>query len=203
MTQGTFKDIEKFEADLWEAADNLRANSKLTSSDYFMPVLGVIFLGKDYEVITVDDRLDKLADDFVEHCSTRWETGKSVLVCIDKITCNRMRQRIEPRWKAKVFQVKDQLRQLQAQVGTTTDPDEIERISKKITDLRGQAAWMESTIIEIIISEAQNGVRDFKKWDVDIIPHRVVMKKGFETPDGKRVAVDDAFKDRSIPSALR
>ena len=39
-----FKDIEKLETDLWEAADNLRANSKLTSSDYFMPVLGVIFL---------------------------------------------------------------------------------------------------------------------------------------------------------------
>src|SRR5262249_41059078 len=40
----TFKDIEKLETDLWEAVDNLRANSKLTSSDYFMPVLGVIFL---------------------------------------------------------------------------------------------------------------------------------------------------------------
>src|SRR5829696_5509931 len=37
-------DLAKFETDLWEAADNLRANSKLTSSDYFMPVLGVIFL---------------------------------------------------------------------------------------------------------------------------------------------------------------
>ncbi|WP_295449999.1 N-6 DNA methylase [uncultured Thiodictyon sp.] len=44
MTSGTFKDIEQLEADLWEAADNLRANCKLTSSDYFMPVLGVIFL---------------------------------------------------------------------------------------------------------------------------------------------------------------
>jgi type I restriction enzyme M protein len=44
MPNETFKDIEKFESDLWEAADNLRANSKLTSSDYFMPVLGVIFL---------------------------------------------------------------------------------------------------------------------------------------------------------------
>ncbi|MDF0677197.1 MAG: type I restriction-modification system subunit M N-terminal domain-containing protein [Nitrospira sp.] len=44
MTDGSFKDIEKLEADLWNAADNLRANSKLTSSDYFMPVLGVIFL---------------------------------------------------------------------------------------------------------------------------------------------------------------
>ena len=39
-----FKNIEKLETDLWEAADNLRANSKLTSSDYCMPVLGVIFL---------------------------------------------------------------------------------------------------------------------------------------------------------------
>lgn len=38
--QGKFENIEQFETDLWEAADNLRANSKLTSSDYFMPVLG-------------------------------------------------------------------------------------------------------------------------------------------------------------------
>jgi type I restriction enzyme M protein len=44
MTNETFRDIEKLESHLWEAADNLRANSKLTSSDYFMPVLGVIFL---------------------------------------------------------------------------------------------------------------------------------------------------------------
>jgi type I restriction enzyme M protein len=44
MPNETFKDIEKIESDLWEAADKLRANSKLTSSDYFMPVLGVIFL---------------------------------------------------------------------------------------------------------------------------------------------------------------
>ena len=36
--------ISKLETDLWDAADNLRANSKLTSSEYCMPVLGVIFL---------------------------------------------------------------------------------------------------------------------------------------------------------------
>src|SRR5437870_9558523 len=46
-------------------------------------------LGRDYEIITADDRLDKLAEDFVEHCSTRWESGKSMLVCIDKVTCAR------------------------------------------------------------------------------------------------------------------
>ena len=36
--------IEKFEADLWKIADNLRANSNLASNEYFMPILGLIFL---------------------------------------------------------------------------------------------------------------------------------------------------------------
>jgi type I restriction enzyme M protein len=38
------QDIEKLENDLWEAADQLRANSKLTSTEYSIPVLGLIFL---------------------------------------------------------------------------------------------------------------------------------------------------------------
>ena len=37
-------DIKKLEKELWEAADELRANSKLTSQQYCMPVLGLIFL---------------------------------------------------------------------------------------------------------------------------------------------------------------
>src|SRR5271168_4502462 len=44
MSQNQLQDIEKLEDSLWAAADNLRANSKLTSSEYCMPVLGVIFL---------------------------------------------------------------------------------------------------------------------------------------------------------------
>ena len=36
--------IEQLEDDLWAAADNLRANSKLTSGEYCIPVLGLIFL---------------------------------------------------------------------------------------------------------------------------------------------------------------
>lgn len=44
MTEHALRNIELLETDLWAAADNLRANSKLTSSEYCMPVLGVIFL---------------------------------------------------------------------------------------------------------------------------------------------------------------
>ncbi|MGZ5043182.1 MAG: N-6 DNA methylase [Methylobacter sp.] len=36
--------MKQLEDDLWEAADQLRANSKLTASEYSMPVLGLIFL---------------------------------------------------------------------------------------------------------------------------------------------------------------
>lgn len=36
--------IQQLESELWDAADQLRANSKLTASEYSMPVLGLIFL---------------------------------------------------------------------------------------------------------------------------------------------------------------
>ncbi len=40
--------IRKLESDLWESADLLRAGSKLTSNQYCMPVLGLIFLRYAY-----------------------------------------------------------------------------------------------------------------------------------------------------------
>src|ERR1035441_10190757 len=36
--------IQKFEADLWTIADDLRANSNLASNEYFLPILGLLFL---------------------------------------------------------------------------------------------------------------------------------------------------------------
>jgi type I restriction enzyme M protein len=44
MNHNQLQNIEQLESNLWEAADQLRANSKLTSGEYFMPVLGIIFL---------------------------------------------------------------------------------------------------------------------------------------------------------------
>ncbi len=38
------QNIEALEKRLWEAADQLRANSGLGSNEYFMPVLGILFL---------------------------------------------------------------------------------------------------------------------------------------------------------------
>ena len=65
--------------------------------------------------------------------------------------------------------------------------------------LERQARWLDETIVEIIISEAQNEVTDFKKWNFDIIPHRARMKQGFDSADGERVDVETAFKNPDHP----
>ena len=142
-------------------------------------------LGSDYEVLTAPDRLDKLADDFVAHYSTRWQSGKAMFVCVDKLTCARMYQRILPRWEQRRA---DLVKQAEA------EPDP-ERKAK----LETQARWMQETLIEVIVSEGQNEVQDFKKWDYDIVRTRMLMKQGFETADGKRIDVERAFKSPKHP----
>ena len=156
-------------------------------------------LGKDYEIVTADDRLDKIADDFVEHCATRWEAGKSMLVCIDKVTCARVYQRVIPRWKAKAVTVRQTAEFMYAEMSVDSDQDARERLQARVEQLHAQAQWLDETLIEIIISEAQNEVADFKKWGFDIIPHRALIKQGFETADGKRVDVETAFKSPEHP----
>jgi type I restriction enzyme R subunit len=155
-------------------------------------------LGQDYEVITADDRLNKIAVDFVEHCATRWESGKAMLVCIDKLTCGRMWKLIIPLWQAKLAKVKALIPQTEADLEASKEEREHDALAKKLVQLREQAKWMEETIIEIIISEGQNEVADFNKWGVDIIPHRARMKQGFEVGD-KRVDVESAFKNPEHP----
>ncbi|MCD6207190.1 MAG: hypothetical protein J7J06_04260 [Methanosarcinales archaeon] len=46
MTQ--LENIETIEKRLWASADNLRANSNYASNEYFMPVMGLIFLRHAY-----------------------------------------------------------------------------------------------------------------------------------------------------------
>ncbi len=156
-------------------------------------------LGKDYEVITADERLDKIAADFVEHCATRWESGKSLFVCIDKITCARMYQRIFPRWQAKAAEVRAEAEAKQAAALGAIDAANRSTLTDEANRLKARAAWMDETIVEIIISEAQNEVADFQKWDFDIIPHRALMKQGFDAESKERVDVESAFKNPKHP----
>jgi len=67
------KQLRKLEAELWHAADQLRANSKLTASEYSMPVLGLIFLRHAY------NRFQKVKIDVEKDLPTHPQRGKRPL----------------------------------------------------------------------------------------------------------------------------
>ncbi len=155
-------------------------------------------LGRDYEIITADARLEKIATDFVNHCTQRWESGKALFVCIDKITCARMLQLIRPLWKKAARQVRADAA-LERTAATSASGEMRAKGLAKAERLDRQAQWIEETLIEIVISEAQNEVADFAKWNFDIIPHRALIKQGFDAPGGERTDVEAAFKNPDHP----
>ena len=53
------ENIEAIEKRLWSAADTLRANSNFASNQYFMPVMGLVFLRHAYSrYLAVKDKIE-------------------------------------------------------------------------------------------------------------------------------------------------
>ena len=123
-----------------------------------------------------------------------------MLVCIDKITCARMLQRIEPRWEAKLAALKAADPEQGSRAGGDDDQPTSGSNFEEQLDQTARAGAVDGKHDHRDHHQrsAERGAR-LQKWGFDIIPHRVVMKTGFETPDGKRVPVDDAFKDPEHP----
>ena len=142
-------------------------------------------LKRDYHIITAEKRLDQIAHDFVEHYSTAWESGKAMLVCIDKVTCVRMYNLIQRYWA-------ERQETLGGEVLNLNDgQEEIYR--------RRQIRWMDQTRMAVVVSEGQGEVDKFRKWKLDITPHRKLMKEGFALQDGRRIDLDEAFKKEEHP----
>ena len=152
-------------------------------------------LRRDYHVVTAGKRLDQVARDFVRHYSAAWETGKAMLVCIDKVTCVRMHGLIERYWQ-------ERIEALEAERARSADEQES-------IFLRRQAAWMRETRMAVVVSEEQGEVEKFRKWGLDVIPHRRLIKEGMDLPQPmrdrprfrnmRRMALDDAFREEEHP----
>ena len=70
---------------------------------------------------------------------------------------------------------------------------------QEVASRQRQIAWMRDTEIAVVISEEQGEVDKFRQWDLDITPHRKLLKEGFVDADGKRISVEDAFKKEAHP----
>ncbi|WP_286800130.1 type I restriction endonuclease subunit R [Oceanicaulis sp. UBA2681] len=142
-------------------------------------------LKREYHVVTAEKRLRHIAEDFAAHYSTNWETGKAMFVSIDKITAVRMHDYIEEAWS-------ERIKFLEAELSNARD-DQDQALRER------QIAWMKETEIAVVVSDEQGEVDKFRKWDLDIRPHRKLMKEGFLLEDGKRLDVDSAFKREDHP----
>jgi type I restriction enzyme R subunit len=152
-------------------------------------------LKRDYHIITADKRLDQVARDFVKHYSTAWETGKAMLVCIDKVTCVRMHRLIEFYWH-------ERIRHQESAVASIIDEEE-EHFARQ------QIQWMKETRMAVVISEEQGEIKKFMQWNLDITPHRRLIKDGMDLPNSmrkqprfcnmQRMTIDDAFKEEDHP----
>ena len=152
-------------------------------------------LKRDYHIITADKRLDQVARDFVQHFSTAWESGKAMLVCIDKVTCVRMYNLIEKYWDERVTE-------LSATLAKVTDEQEENYLQRQIN-------WMRETRTAVVVSEEQGEVEKFRNWDLDIKPHRRLIKEGIDLPESmrtkpqfrniQRMEIDEAFKHEEHP----
>ena len=132
---------------------------------------------REYHLITRDDRLEKIAEDIVEHFTERGQPGKGMVVSIDKATAVKMYDKVRKYWKKKIDRLLKQKDRL-------SQPEQ-EEIDKKI-------AYMQETDMAVVVSSSQNEVAEMKKKGVDIAPHRQRMVK--EDLDTKFKDPDDKFR---------
>ena len=129
--------------------------------------------GKQYHLITRNDRLDEIATDLVRHFSARGYLGKAMFVAIDKATAVRMHDKVRKAWAAELVSREKQLAKA---------PEEAR------ASLAERLDWMRSVDMAVVVSQGQNEIDDLKQKGLDILPHRERMLKEdleakFKDPD--------------------
>ena len=130
---------------------------------------------KEIHLLTAEPRLKSIARDFVNHYSDLWTSGKAMFVCLNKVTCVRMYNYVKEYWK-------EEIKKLKAKIKTATQ-QEAQELERKLK-------WMQETEMAVVISQEQNEIQTFKKWDLDIKYHRATMEKR---------ELDKEFKDTKNP----
>ena len=125
-------------------------------------------LGRQYHLLTRDDRLDRVADDLVRHFVARGYRGKAMFVAIDKATAVRMYDKVRISWAREIAR-----REAEAK----TAPEDIRE------GLAAAIAWMRETDMAVVVSQGQNELADMAAKGLDIRPHRARMNLAADDPN--------------------
>ena len=137
-------------------------------------------LGRQYHLITRDERLETIAKDLVQHFLGRGFQGKAMVVSIDKPTAYRMHDKVRKYWKAERDRVEKERGRLKP------SDEQYEELTERLDVLK-------TTDIAVVVSPGQNEIEQMKNWGIDVVPHRKRMNDE---------ALDEKFKDPADPLRL-
>ena len=118
---------------------------------------------KEVHLLTAPKRLRIVAQDFVRHYSDLWTSGKAMVVCYNKVTCVRMYNYAQEYWQKEIEALKKQISKSMYQ--------------QEVQELKRKLEWMQQTEMAVVVSQEQNEIQTFRKWGLDILPHREKMEK--------------------------
>lgn len=129
---------------------------------------------RQYHLVTRGDRLERVAQDIVDHFINRGYQGKAMVVSIDKMTAVRTYDKVKKYRQTLIDQITERLE-------GNPDPEKREQLEE-------QLAYMKSTDMAVVVSQSQNEVDDFRAKGLDIWPHRERMvnedlEESFKKPD--------------------
>lgn len=118
---------------------------------------------QEVHLLTAEKRLRIVAQDFVRHYTDLWTSGKAMVISYNKTTCVRMYNYVQEYWEK-------EKKALKKQIEKTCSQQEAQEMTRKLE-------WMEQTEMAVVISQEQNEIQTFSKWNLDITPHRAKMEK--------------------------
>lgn len=136
-------------------------------------------LGRQYHLLTRDDRLETVAQDIVLHFLGRGFAGKAMVVSIDKATALKMYDKVKHYWALET-------RRVQEAFGGYNLSEE------RKNELQERLGILETTDMALIVSPGQNEIEQMRKLGLDIEQHR---KRMVESQPG----LDEKFKDAADP----
>src|SRR3546814_700986 len=155
-------------------------------------------LGRQYHLITRDDRRDTVAQDIVQHFLGRsrldGRVGKAMVVSIDKATALRMHDKVRAHWAAETERVGKELQDLIGQPrGGEATPQQAQR-DARIAALKARMEVLATTDMAVIVSPEQNEIARMQALGLDIEPHRRRMNTSQPGLDEKFKDVDDPLR---------
>lgn len=152
-------------------------------------------LGRQFHLITRDDRLETVAQDIVRHFLVRGFVGKAMVVSIDKATALKMHDKVKSLWTVETAKAQKELGELaylRFERGMT--PEQARREARR-AELKQRLDVLTTTDMALIVSPGQNEIAHMLAQGLDIEPHRKRMNES-------NPGLDEKFKDTEDPLRL-